>query len=97
MQILDGKLKSARRTLNEALETVKGRILINIEIKSEAVKHGVVPKVAALITQFEMLDRVVVSFSPEDVRMLGDNIVTMDKDMASAGGVAVRSRGTGGR
>ena len=53
-------------TLIEALETVKDRILINVEIKSEAVEHGVVPKVAALIVEHEMLDQVVVSsFSPE--------------------------------
>jgi len=53
-------------TLTEALETVKDRILINVEIKSEAVEHGVVPKVAALIIEHEMLDQVVVSsFSPK--------------------------------
>jgi glycerophosphoryl diester phosphodiesterase len=58
-------------TLSEALETVKDRILINIEIKSEAVEHEVVPKVAALIVEHGMLDRVVVSsFSPEALRLM---------------------------
>lgn len=58
-------------TLAEALETVKDRVLINIEIKSEAVKHGVVPKVAALIVEHGMLDQVVVSsFSPEALRRM---------------------------
>jgi len=53
-------------TLSEALRTVKGRILINIEIKSEAVDHGVVPKIASLIAEHEMHDQVIVSsFSPE--------------------------------
>jgi len=58
-------------TLAEVLETVKGRILINVEIKSEAVEHDVVPKVAALIAEHEMLDSVVVSsFSPEALRQM---------------------------
>ncbi len=58
-------------TLAEALETVKNRILINIEIKTEAVEHGVVPKVVALIAEHEMLDQVVVSsFSPEALRLM---------------------------
>lgn len=53
-------------TLAEALCTVKDRILINIEIKSEAVEHGVVPKVAELVIGHGMVDQVVVSsFSPE--------------------------------
>ena len=57
-------------TLSEALRTVKGRILINIEIKSEAVDFGVVPRVAALVNEHEMLDQVVVSsFSPEALRL----------------------------
>jgi glycerophosphoryl diester phosphodiesterase len=58
-------------TLAEVLETVNGRILINVEIKSEAVEHGVVPKVAALIAEHEMIDQVVVSsFSPEALRLM---------------------------
>jgi glycerophosphoryl diester phosphodiesterase len=58
-------------TLSEALETVKNRILINIEIKSEAVERGVVPKVAILIVEHGMLDQVVVSsFSPEALRLM---------------------------
>jgi len=58
-------------TLSEALRTVKDRILINIEIKPEAVEHGVVPKVAALINEHEMLEQVVVSsFSPEALRLM---------------------------
>ena len=58
-------------TLGEVLEMVKGRILINVEIKSEAVEHGVVPKVASLIIGHGMLDQVVVSsFSPEALRQM---------------------------
>lgn len=58
-------------TLTEVLDAVKGRILINIEIKPEAVEFGVVPKVAALINEHEMLDSVVVSsFSPEALRLM---------------------------
>ncbi|MEX1311379.1 MAG: glycerophosphodiester phosphodiesterase family protein [Candidatus Sulfomarinibacteraceae bacterium] len=58
-------------TLDEALETVKGRILINVEIKSEAVLHGVVPRVAAAIEEHGMIDQVVVSsFSPEALRLM---------------------------
>jgi len=58
-------------TLTEVLEAVKGRILINVEIKSEAVEHGVVPRVAALINHHDMLDSVVVSsFSPEALRLM---------------------------
>ena len=58
-------------TLDEALATVKGRILINVEIKSEAVSHGVVPRVAAAIEEHGMIDQVVVSsFSPEALRLM---------------------------
>ena len=58
-------------TLAEVLETVNGRILINVEIKSEAVEHGIVPRVAALIAEHEMIDEVVVSsFSPEALRQM---------------------------
>jgi len=58
-------------TLTEVLETVKGRILINVEIKSEAVEHDVVPKVAVLIADHGMLDEVVVSsFSPDALRQM---------------------------
>jgi len=58
-------------TLTEVLDTVKDRILINVEIKSEAVEHGVVPKVAALIVEHGMRDQVVVSsFSPEALRLM---------------------------
>jgi len=58
-------------TLTEVFETVKDRILINVEIKPEAVEHDVVPKVAAIIVEHEMLDSVVVSsFSPEALRRM---------------------------
>ncbi len=79
-------------TLAEALDTVKDRILINIEIKSEAVEHGVVPKVAALVEEHGMIDQVVVSsFSPEALsRMKTTNpaIVTatlFNKDLHTGG------------
>ena len=52
-------------TLGEVLNVVDGRILLNVEIKSEAVARGVVGKVAAAIQEHGMVDRVVVSsFSP---------------------------------
>jgi glycerophosphoryl diester phosphodiesterase len=58
-------------TLAETLEAVRGRVLINVEIKAEAVASGVVPAVARLITEHEMLDAVVVSsFSPEALRLM---------------------------
>lgn len=58
-------------TLDEALEAVKGRILINVEIKPESVAHGVVPRVAAAIEEHGMIDQVVVSsFSPEVLRLM---------------------------
>ena len=58
-------------TLSEVLDAVKGRILINIEIKPEAVEYGVVQKVSSLVNEHEMLDSVVVSsFSPEALRLM---------------------------
>jgi glycerophosphoryl diester phosphodiesterase len=62
-------------TLAEVLDTVRDRILINIEIKSEAVEHGVVAKVAGLIAEHGMIDQAVVSsFSPEAlIRMKSTN------------------------
>ena len=53
-------------TLDELLAEVEGRILLNVEIKSEAVGRGVVTKVASLIRERGMIDQVVVSsFSPK--------------------------------
>jgi glycerophosphoryl diester phosphodiesterase len=58
-------------TLSEELETVRGRILINVEIKPEAIEHGAVERVAELIARFEMYDQVVVSsFAPEALRRM---------------------------
>jgi glycerophosphoryl diester phosphodiesterase len=52
-------------TLEEILDTVKGRILLNVEIKSEAVDRGISDKVAAAIRDRGMTDQVIVSsFSP---------------------------------
>jgi len=52
-------------TLGEVLDTAKGRILLNVEIKSEAVDRGISDKVAAAINERGMNDQVVVSsFSP---------------------------------
>ena len=52
-------------TLGEVLDTTKGRILLNVEIKSEAVDRGISDKVAATIMERGMTDQVVVSsFSP---------------------------------
>lgn len=58
-------------TLDEVLELAEGRTLVNIEIKSEAVGHGIVEGVAEAIRQRRALDRVVVSsFSPEALRRM---------------------------
>lgn len=58
-------------TLDELLEAVDDRILVNIEIKPEAVAHGIVPRVVAQIAAHLMHDRVVVSsFSPEALRQI---------------------------
>jgi len=52
-------------TLNAMLAEVDDRILLNVEIKSEAVGLGVVEKVAAAIRARGMIDEIVVSsFSP---------------------------------
>ena len=52
-------------TLGEVLDTVKGQILLNVEIKSEAVDRGISDEVAAAIKERGMTDQVVVSsFSP---------------------------------
>ena len=47
-------------TLEEILDTVKGRILLNVEIKSEAVGRGISDKVAAAIRHRGMADQVIV-------------------------------------
>ena len=52
-------------TLGEVLDTTKGQILLNVEIKTEAVDRGISDKVAAAIKERGMIDQVVVSsFSP---------------------------------
>jgi glycerophosphoryl diester phosphodiesterase len=52
-------------TLDDVLAEIDGQILLNVEIKSEAVARGVVGKVASAIRGFGMADQVVVSsFSP---------------------------------
>jgi glycerophosphoryl diester phosphodiesterase len=52
-------------TLEDVLTTVNGKILLNIEIKSEAVERGIAAKVIAMVRLSEMRDQVVISsFSP---------------------------------
>ena len=52
-------------TLDAVLDEVEGRILLNVEIKSEAVDRGIVTKVASAIQRQGLIDQVVVSsFSP---------------------------------
>ena len=52
-------------SLDAVLDEVEGRILLNVEIKSEAVERGIVTKVASAIRRQGMIDQVVVSsFSP---------------------------------
>jgi glycerophosphoryl diester phosphodiesterase len=56
-------------TLDAVLDEVEGRILLNVEIKSEAVVRGIVTKVASAIQRQGMIDQVVVSsFSPKALR-----------------------------
>ncbi len=58
-------------TLGEVLDTVKGQILLNVEIKSEAVDHGISEKVAAAIKERGMTGQVIVSsFSPMALEQL---------------------------
>ena len=53
-------------TLDSVLETAKGHILINIEIKPETVERGVSAKIVDAVTRHGMKDRVLISsFSPE--------------------------------
>jgi len=67
-------------TLEEVLTAVKGRILLNIEIKSEAVERGIAADVVAAVRRFEMTDQIVISsFAPtalEQVRGLSPDLVT---------------------
>ena len=52
-------------SLDAVLDECEGRILLNVEIKSEAVERGIVKKVATSIQRQRMIDQVVVSsFSP---------------------------------
>jgi len=52
-------------TLGEVLDLVKGQILLNVEIKTEAVDRGISDKVAVAIKERGMTDQVIVSsFSP---------------------------------
>ena len=53
-------------TLAEVFAATKNRILVNVEIKPEAVERGAASAVAALVDEHGMEDRVVVSsFAPE--------------------------------
>jgi glycerophosphoryl diester phosphodiesterase len=68
-------------SLIEVLDAVRGRILINVEIKPEAVERGIATGVAALIAGHDMSDQVVVSsFSPaalQQIKAIDPAIVTM--------------------
>jgi glycerophosphoryl diester phosphodiesterase len=67
-------------TLDEILSETQGRILLNVEIKSEAVDRGVTAKVVDAIRARGMVDEVVVSsFSPtalEQMREVAPEILT---------------------
>jgi glycerophosphoryl diester phosphodiesterase len=71
-------------TLDEVLDTVRGRILINIEIKEEAVTDqlagGIAERVVRLVAEREMSETVVISsFAPvalEHVRAIDPTIPT---------------------
>ena len=58
-------------SLDAVLDEIEDRILLNVEIKSEAVDRGVVPKVASSIRKRGMIDQVVVSsFSPTALQQM---------------------------
>lgn len=58
-------------TLDEVLAAVEGRVLLNVEIKSEAVARGIVDKVAAAIRARRMTREVIVSsFAPAALEQL---------------------------
>ena len=58
-------------TLDQVLDEIEGRILLNVEIKSEAVERGVVTKVASAIRKRGMMEHVVVSsFSPTALQQM---------------------------
>lgn len=58
-------------TLDEVLAEVQGRVLLNVEIKSEAVRRGIVEKVAAAIRARRMTREVIVSsFAPEALEQM---------------------------
>jgi glycerophosphoryl diester phosphodiesterase len=58
-------------SLDAVLDEIEDRILLNVEIKSEAVDRGVVPKVASSIRKRGMVDKVVVSsFSPTALQQM---------------------------
>ena len=67
-------------TLGEVLDLVKGQILLNVEIKTEAVDRGISDKVAVAIKERGMTDQVIVSsFSPtalEQMRAVAPEIRT---------------------
>lgn len=67
-------------TLEEALLLARGRILVNVEIKTEAVGRGIVEKTLQVIERLGMRDQVVISsFDPralERVRELDETLVT---------------------
>ena len=67
-------------TLDEVLETVEGKILLNIEIKSEAVERGIAAEVVAEVQRRGMAGQIVISsFSPtalENVRSQSPDLVT---------------------
>ncbi len=71
-------------TMAEVLEVAKGRVLVNIEIKSEVVtleaEGGIAEKVVRLINEMKMSDQVIVSsFEPlalQHVRAIDPSIVT---------------------
>jgi glycerophosphoryl diester phosphodiesterase len=56
-------------SLDAVLDETEDRILLNVEIKSEAVDRGIVAKVASAIRRQGMIDQVVVSsFSPKGLQ-----------------------------
>lgn len=67
-------------TLGEVLDLVRDRVLLNIEIKPEAVEHAAPRLVAALVLDRGMVDQIVVSsFAPaalEDLRDAAPRIRT---------------------
>lgn len=89
-------------TLDEVLAEVERRVLLNVEIKSEAVQRGIVDKVAAAIRSRRMTGEVIVSsFAPTALEQMRDaapeirTAVLFNPDYHAGGDAVAIVRGLG--